>query len=125
MVIGTDCTCSCKSNFYTITTAATQCRDIYNVVLNLWLDEHNQVFPFVGSKFNVMKRNLLTVSCHPPVFSGVRVTQSLVLCVCFVDRYLFFYFCVVCSSSISSDSDYPFGIFKLFLTKGMHFQQCK
>ena len=25
----------------------------------------------------------------PPVFSGVRVTRSLVLCVCFVDRCLF------------------------------------
>ena len=40
-----------------------------------------------------------------PVFSGVRVTRSLVLCVCFVDRCLSFYtfsfgHCVVCSSSI-------------------------
>ena len=41
----------------------------------------------------------------PSVFSGVRVTRSLVLCVCFVDRCLSF--CtfsfghyVVCSSSI-------------------------
>ena len=39
----------------------------------------------------------------PPVFSGVRVTQSLVLCVCFVDRCLSFCtftfgHCVVCSS---------------------------
>jgi hypothetical protein len=38
-----------------------------------------------------------------PVFSGVRVTRSLVLCVCFVNHCLFlcpFYFghCVVCSS---------------------------
>ena len=41
----------------------------------------------------------------PPVFSGVRVTRSLVLRVCFVDRCLFFCtfsfgHCVVCSSSI-------------------------
>ena len=40
-----------------------------------------------------------------PVFSGVRVTRSLVLCVCFVDRCLSFCtfsfgHCVVCSSSI-------------------------
>jgi hypothetical protein len=40
-----------------------------------------------------------------PVFSGVRVTRSLVLCVCFVDRYLSFCtfsfgHCVVYSSSI-------------------------
>jgi hypothetical protein len=41
----------------------------------------------------------------PPVFSGVRVTRSLALYVCFVNRCLSFctfYFghCVVCSSSI-------------------------
>jgi hypothetical protein len=40
-----------------------------------------------------------------PVFSGVRVTLSLVLCVCFVDLSLSFCafsigHCVVCSSSI-------------------------
>ena len=77
----------------------------------------------------------------PPVFNGVRVTRSLVLYVCFVDRCLFFCtfsfgHCVVCSSSIYgfwlpfwylqtltivlsdvlryTDSDYPFGIFKLW-----------
>ena len=41
----------------------------------------------------------------PPVFSGVRVTRSLVLCVCLVDRCLSFCtfsfgHCVVCPSSI-------------------------
>jgi hypothetical protein len=41
----------------------------------------------------------------PPVFSDVRDTRSLVLCVCFVDRCLSFCsfsfgHCVVCSSSI-------------------------
>ena len=49
---------------------------------------------------------LLTLPEHlslPPDFSGVRVTRSLLLCVCFVDRYLsFLYFffdhCVVCPS---------------------------
>jgi hypothetical protein len=39
---------------------------------------------------------LLTLPEHlssPPDFSGVRVTRSLLLCVCFVDRYLsFLYF---------------------------------
>jgi hypothetical protein len=44
-------------------------------------------------------------SPHPSVFSGVRVTRSLVFCVCFVDSYLSFCtlsfgHCVVCSSSI-------------------------
>ena len=50
------------------------------------------------------------------IFSGLRVTQSLVLCVCFVDRCLSFCpfpfgHCIVCPPS---DSKYPFGIFKPF-----------
>jgi hypothetical protein len=41
----------------------------------------------------------------PPVFSGVRVTRSIVLCVCFVDRCLCFCpfsfgHCIVCPSSM-------------------------
>ena len=53
-----------------------------------------------------------------PVFSGVRVSRSLVLYEYFVDRCLSFGSfsfgrCVVCSSI--TDSDYPFGFFKLFL----------
>jgi hypothetical protein len=55
-----------------------------------------------------------------PGFVGVRVTRSLVVCVCFVDPCLSF-----CPFSLSivlsvllrfTDSDYPFGIFKLFLS---------
>jgi hypothetical protein len=53
-----------------------------------------------------VKQQLLTFLEHlssPPVFSWVRVTRSLVLCVCFVDRCLSFCtfrvgHCVVCSS---------------------------
>ena len=50
-----------------------------------------------------------------PGFSGVRVTRSLVLCVCFVDRCLSFCtfsfcYCVVCSSSIYGFWLPPFGI---------------
>ena len=56
----------------------------------------------------LMEQVLLTLLEHlssPPVFSGVRVTRSLVLYVCFVDRCLYFCtfsfgHCVVCSSSI-------------------------
>ena len=33
----------------------------------------------------------------PPVFSGVRVTRSLALCVCFVDRCLSFFLAIVLS----------------------------
>ena len=62
-----------------------------------------------------------TVTAYPsgapeftPIFSGIRVTRSLVVCVCFVDRCLSFCtfcfgHCVVCSS------ESPFGIVKLFL----------
>ena len=59
-------------------------------------------------RVSLVEQQLLTLpdnlSSHP-VFSEVRVTRSLVLCVCFVDRCLSFctfYFdhCVVCSSSI-------------------------
>jgi len=53
-----------------------------------------------------------------PVFSAIRVTRSLVLCVCFVDRYLSF--CTFSFAVLSvllryTDSDYPFGILQLFL----------
>ena len=54
----------------------------------------------------------------PTVFSGVRVTRSLALCVCFVERCLScctfsFGHCVVCSSVIYRFW-FPLGIFKLF-----------
>jgi hypothetical protein len=56
----------------------------------------------------LVEQELLTLPEHlssPPVFSGVHVTWSLVLYVCFVDRCLSFCtfsfgHCVVCSSSI-------------------------
>jgi hypothetical protein len=55
-----------------------------------------------------VEQELLTLPEHlisPPIFSGIRVTRSLVLCVCFADRCLSFCafsfgHCVVCSSSI-------------------------
>jgi hypothetical protein len=53
-----------------------------------------------------------------PVFSGVRVNRSLVLYVCFVDRclsFVLFLLAIVLSVLFRfTDSDYPFGIFKLF-----------
>jgi hypothetical protein len=45
-----------------------------------------------------VEQELLTLPEHlssPPVFSGVRVTRSLVLCVCFVDRCLSFLLAIV------------------------------
>ena len=52
-------------------------------------------------------------------FSGVRVTPSVVLYVCFVDRCLSF--CIYRLASVQSDSDCSFGIFKLFLYRGGQF----
>ena len=57
---------------------------------------------------NMQVNAMLTLPEHlssPPVFSGVRVTRSLVLCVCLMDRCLSFCLfsfdhCVVCSSLI-------------------------
>ena len=53
-----------------------------------------------------------------PVISGVGVTRYLVLCACFVDRCLYFFFWPLCFRVLLqyTDSDYPFGIFKLFLS---------
>jgi len=58
--------------------------------------------------------------CYPsgapqftPSFSGVRVTRSLVSCVLFCrSLFVLFYLAIVLSNS-----DYPFGIFKLFLSQ--------
>ena len=64
-------------------------------------------------------QELLTLPEHltsSPVFSVVRVIRSLVLCVCFVDRFcLFVFFNSVLSVLRFTDSDYSFGIFKLSL----------
>ena len=51
-------------------------------------------------------------------FSGVRITRSLILCVCFVDRclsFVLFLMANVLSVFLRyTDSDYPFSVFKLF-----------
>ena len=59
-------------------------------------------------RVSLLEQELLTLLehlCSPPIFSEVRVTRSLVLYVCFVDRCLSFCtfsfgHCVICSSSI-------------------------
>ena len=67
-------------------------------------------------------RTLLKHMSSPPVFSGVRVTRSLVLCVCFLDRCLsfcLFPFLLTIMLSVLlrfTNSGYPFGIFKLSLS---------
>ena len=61
---------------------------------------------------------------HHLVFSGVRVIQSLVLYECFVDCCLSFstYLLAIVFSFLPryTDSDYLFGIFKLFLLYDLH-----
>ena len=73
-----------------------------------------RLVPLVEQKLRTLPEHLSS----PPVFNGVRVTQSLVLCVCFVNRCLFFSFghCVVCFSSIYGLS-LPVCYFKLFFRK--------
>jgi len=67
---------------------------------------------------NMLCYELPTLPEHlssPSVFSGVRVTRSLVLCVMFC-RSLFVLLVIVLSVLLRfMDFDYPFGIFKLFL----------
>jgi len=71
---------------------------------------------------SLVEQELLTLPGHlssPPVFSGVRVSRSLVLYVCFVDLCLsfctIFLLAIVLSVLLRyTDSDYPYGIFKLF-----------
>jgi hypothetical protein len=90
---------------------------IPNLILKLYV--FVGVFPFrrltnykfltrLKRRVPLVGQQLLTLPEHlssSPVLSGVRVTRSLVLCACFVDRCLFFCtftfgHCVVCLSSI-------------------------
>ena len=69
----------------------------------------------------IVERELPTLPEHPsssPVFSGIRVTRSLVLCVMFcrsLPAPFSFGHCVVCPSSIYEYWLPPFDIFKLVL----------
>jgi len=72
----------------------------------------------------LVEQELLTILEHlssPPVLSGVFVTQSLVFCVVFC-RSIFVFLCFILAIVLyvilrSTASDYPSGIFKLFLIK--------
>ena len=68
----------------------------------------------------LVEKELLTPPEHMsslPVCSGVHITRSLILCVCFVDLCLsFFSLAIVLSILLPfTDSDYSFGIFKFVL----------
>ena len=95
-----------------------------------------------SSVTHLMEQELLTLPenlSSSPVFSGVRVTRSLVLCIYFVDRCLSL--CTFPLASVLSvllrytDSDYSFGIFwpvcclfffgiRILITPLVSFGQC-
>jgi hypothetical protein len=103
--------------------------DFHTLKCVIWKHLSSVGFMFLGELFkqnknkaiDIVEQELPTLPEHmssPPVFSGVCVTRSLDVCVYFVDRCLSCHFsfshCVFCRSS-NYDSDYPFGIFKVFI----------
>jgi hypothetical protein len=67
----------------------------------------------------LVEQELLTLPEHmssTPVLSGVRVTRSLVVCVCFVDRCLSFFFWPLCCLFLDSD-----WYLQTFLTNVMYY----
>ena len=77
-------------------------------------------------RVSLVEQEQLTFTEHPssvPVFSGVCVTRSLVLCVCFVDHCLSFCpFLSLCCLSFDLRiriTPFGFGILKLFLRKAV------
>ena len=70
--------------------------------------------PFnINMMVSLVEQELLTLLSSSPVFNGVHVARYLVFCVVFNKLWfvlLYFFFWL-------TGSDYPFGIFKLFLDK--------
>jgi hypothetical protein len=61
----------------------------------------------------LVEQELLILSEFIPVFSGVRVAQSFVLCI-IVCPFVFFLLAIVLSVLRFTAADYLFGIFKIF-----------
>ena len=84
------------------------------------------IFPhnFIGSRIQVNCFVTRVTRWVPLVehLSGVRVTRSLVLCVIFC-RSFFVLLAIVLFVLRFTDSDYPFGIFKLCLTYSLTMAQ--
>jgi hypothetical protein len=69
----------------------------------------NNVIVVISLWVPLVEQELLTLPVHLsslPIFSGVRNTRSLVLCVCFVDRCLSF--CPFCGHCVVCPSIYGF-----------------
>jgi hypothetical protein len=69
--------------------------------INVFVTRLTRRMSLVGQELSSLPKHL----CSPPVFSGVHVTRSLLVYVCFADRCLSFPtfsfgHCAVCSSSI-------------------------
>ena len=98
--------------------------DVFRVIITVQSFPHSWLITGfvtrVTLRTSLVEQKLLTLPKHlssPPVFSGIRVTRSLVLSVMFC-RSLFVLFLLAIVLSVFllfTDSDYPFGIFKLFL----------
>jgi hypothetical protein len=70
-----------------------QLRDIYSISREMSKAGSQNRIVHGTRQVPLVEKELLTLPKHPssrPVFSGVRVTRSLVLCVCFVDCCLSF-----------------------------------
>ena len=82
---------------------------------------YHMVCNYIKTTVPLVEQELLTLPEHlssPPGFGWVRVPRSLVLCICFVDCCL--PLCLFCFGDCVllrfTDSDYSFGIVKLFLS---------
>ena len=87
----------------------------YLLLITGFVTRLTRQMPLVEQELLILPKHLSS----PPVCSGVRVTRSLVLCVCFVDcclSFVLFLLAIVLYVLLRyTDSGYPFGIFKLFL----------
>ena len=78
-------------------------------------------FSYVSVSIRVLVPLVVQELSSHPVFSGVRVDRSLVICVCLVDRCLSFCPFVLSGLLRFTNSDCPFGIFKLCLSSAVLF----
>jgi len=108
-----------QHRFNNVVKYSSVCRKHFPVLSSLMT--YHRVCTRLTRRVPIVEQELLSLPEHlnsPPVFRGVCVTRSLVLCVCFVDRFLsfvLFRLAIVLSVLLRfTDSDYPFGIFKLF-----------
>ena len=88
------------------------------VIVNVFVTRFTRRVPLVEQELLTYRRT----GVHPRFLVRVRVTRSLVLCVCFVDNCLSFctlsFVFIMLSVLIRlTDSDYPFCNFKLFLSE--------